>query len=87
MHLPAGVILVLVGTGCIAYTAAGAAVLDREPPFVALGVLLIAHGVGLWGTVARRKPPRARRTRRRAPRHRHSDPDELPRVRTAAHRR
>jgi hypothetical protein len=30
MHLLASVIFVLVGTGCVAYVAAGAAVLERE---------------------------------------------------------
>lgn len=45
----AGAIFVLAGAACVAYVWAGAAAFEREPPFVALGVLLIAVGAGLGG--------------------------------------
>ncbi len=49
MHIIVGAIFVLFGAAYAAYVAAGAAVLEREPPLVALGVLLIAVGAGLSG--------------------------------------
>lgn len=49
MHLLGGLILVLVGAGAVAYVARGAAAFEREPPFVAVGVMLITIGLGVFG--------------------------------------
>ena len=48
MHVLVGAILVLVGAGAVAYVARGAAAFDSEPPFLAVGVLFIAVGLGVW---------------------------------------
>ena len=47
MHLCVGAVLVLAGLACLRYVWAGAAAIEREPPFLALGVLLIGLGAGL----------------------------------------
>jgi hypothetical protein len=47
MHIIAGAILILVGAVAVAYVQRGAAAFEREPPFLAVGVLLVAIGVGL----------------------------------------
>ena len=47
MHLFVGALFVLTGLGCLRYVWAGAASFEREPPFLALGVLLLGIGVGL----------------------------------------
>ena len=47
MHLFVGSLLVLAGVACLRYVWAGAPVFEREPPFLALGVLLIGIGAGL----------------------------------------
>lgn len=48
MHIVVGMLFVLLGGFCVAYVAAGGSVFEREPPFVALGVLFLAVGAGLW---------------------------------------
>jgi hypothetical protein len=47
VHLFVGALLVLAGLGCLRYVWAGATAFEREPPFLALSVLLIGVGVGL----------------------------------------
>jgi len=47
MHILAGAIMILVGVGAVAYVQRGAAAFEREPPFLAIGVLLVAIGIGL----------------------------------------
>jgi hypothetical protein len=47
MHLFVGALLVLAGLACLRYVWAGDAAFGREPPFLALGVLLIGIGAGL----------------------------------------
>ena len=47
MHLFVGAPLVLAGLACLRYVWAGAASIEREPPFLALGVLLIGIGAGV----------------------------------------
>jgi hypothetical protein len=47
MHIIAGAILALVGAAAVAYIARGASSFEHEPPLLALGVLLVATGVGL----------------------------------------
>src|SRR4029453_16710109 len=47
MHIIAGAIMILVGVGAVAYVQGGAAALEREPPLLAIGVLLVAIGIGL----------------------------------------
>lgn len=47
MHLFVGALLVLAGVACLRYVWAGTASIEREPPFLALGVLLIGIGAGL----------------------------------------
>jgi hypothetical protein len=47
MHIIAGAILALVGAAAVAYIARGAATLEREPPLLAVGVLLVAIGIGV----------------------------------------
>jgi hypothetical protein len=47
MHIIAGAILILVGAGAVAYVQRGAAGFEREPPFLAVGVMLVAIGIGL----------------------------------------
>jgi hypothetical protein len=49
MHILAGLILVLVGAGAVAYVVQGAAAFEREPPFLAVGVMLVTIGIGLFG--------------------------------------
>src|SRR5262245_29262721 len=49
MHVIAGLILVLTGAGAVAYVARGGAVFEREPPFLAVGVMLVTIGIGLFG--------------------------------------
>jgi hypothetical protein len=44
-----GAIFCLLGAACVAYLWAGGSVLEREPPLLALGVLLIVLGAGLAG--------------------------------------
>jgi hypothetical protein len=58
MHLFLGGVLVLAGLNCLRYVWAGAATFEREPPFLALGVLLVALGLGL-GLRARTARPLA----------------------------
>ncbi|HEV8585897.1 MAG TPA: hypothetical protein VGT02_13090 [Methylomirabilota bacterium] len=48
MRIVVGTLFVLLGGISIAYVAAGGAVFPREPPLVALGVLLVAVGAGFW---------------------------------------
>src|SRR5436309_15980100 len=47
MHLFVGALLVLAGLACLRYVWAGVPAFEREPPFLALGVLLIGIGAGL----------------------------------------
>src|SRR3989442_8494044 len=47
MHIIAGAILALVGAMAVAYIARGASALEREPPLLAVGVLLVAIGIGV----------------------------------------
>jgi len=47
MHIIAGAILALVGAMAVAYIARGASALEREPPLLAVGVLLVAIGSGV----------------------------------------
>ena len=47
MHLFLGALLVLAGLACLRYVWAGATAFEREPPFLALSVLLIGIGAGL----------------------------------------
>ena len=47
MHLFVGALLVLAGLACLRYVWAAAAAIEREPPFIALGTLLIGIGAGL----------------------------------------
>jgi hypothetical protein len=49
MHLLAGLILVLVGASAVTYVARGAAAFEHEPPFLAVGVMLITIGLGVFG--------------------------------------
>src|SRR5678815_3100167 len=49
MHIVAGLILMLVGAGAGAYVAQGAAAFEREPPFLAVGIMLVTIGIGLFG--------------------------------------
>jgi hypothetical protein len=59
MHLFLGAVLGLAGLACLRYVWAGDAVFGREPPFLALSVLLIGVGAGL-GARARAAPLVAR---------------------------
>ncbi len=47
MHIIAGAILALVGAMAVAYIARGVSALEREPPLLAVGVLLVAIGIGV----------------------------------------
>src|SRR5437773_10455357 len=47
MHLFVGALLVLGGLGCLRYVFAGETAFEREPPCLALSVLLIGIGAGL----------------------------------------
>ncbi len=47
MHIIAGAILALVGAMAVVYIARGASALEREPPLLAVGVLLVAIGIGV----------------------------------------
>jgi hypothetical protein len=49
MHAIVGAIFVLLGAACFGYYRSGAATFAREPPMLAVGVLLTAIGVGMWG--------------------------------------
>src|SRR5882724_11274541 len=49
MHIMAGAILALIGAGAVAYFARGAAAFEREPPFLAVGVMLVTIGIGIGG--------------------------------------
>src|SRR2546429_2888457 len=49
MHIMAGAILALVGAGAVAYIARGASAFAREPPFLAVGVMLVTIGIGMCG--------------------------------------
>jgi len=49
MHIIAGAILALVGAAAVAYIARGAAAFEREPPFLAVGVMLVGIGIGMCG--------------------------------------
>src|SRR5438552_3478668 len=49
MHIMAGAILALVGAGAVAYIARGASAFEREPPFLAVGVMLVTIGIGMCG--------------------------------------
>src|SRR5262252_8666909 len=49
MHIIAGAIMALVGAAAVAYIARGASAFEREPPFLALGLMLVATGIGLCG--------------------------------------
>src|SRR2546428_1343658 len=49
MHIIAGAILALVGAGAVAYIARGASAFEREPPFLAVGVMLVTIGIGMCG--------------------------------------
>src|SRR5262245_42291628 len=49
MRIFVGALFILVGVYCVTYVWAGAAALEREPPFASLGVLLIGIGLGVWG--------------------------------------
>ena len=49
MHIIAGAILALIGAGAVAYIARGASAFEREPPFLAIGIMLVATGIGLCG--------------------------------------
>src|SRR5437660_2447046 len=49
MHIIAGAILALVGAGAVAYIARGASAFAREPPFLAVGVMLVTIGIGMCG--------------------------------------
>src|SRR2546430_6072498 len=50
MHIMAGAILALVGAGAVAYIARGASAFEREPPFLAVGVMLVTIGIGMCGS-------------------------------------
>jgi hypothetical protein len=47
VHLFVGALLVLAGLGCLRYVWAGDTAFEREPPFLALSILLIGMGAGL----------------------------------------
>jgi hypothetical protein len=47
VHLFVGAVFVLAGLACVRYVWAEAVTFEREPPFLALGALLVAIGVGL----------------------------------------
>jgi hypothetical protein len=47
VHLVVGALLVLAGLACLRYVWGGAAAIEREPPLLALGVLLVGIGAGL----------------------------------------
>src|SRR5262245_57608301 len=49
MRVVAGALLVLLGAAALGYVAAGAAMLQREPPLLAVGIGLLAVGGGVWG--------------------------------------
>src|SRR5215470_15676056 len=49
MHIIAGAILALIGAGAVAYIGRGASAFEREPPFLAIGIMLVATGIGLCG--------------------------------------
>jgi len=49
MHIIAGAVLALVGAAAVAYVARGASAFEREPPFLAVGVMLVAIGGGMFG--------------------------------------
>ena len=47
MHAVVAALFILPGLGCLAYVLAGESAMEREPPLLALGVLLVAIGAGL----------------------------------------
>src|SRR5437879_12217680 len=49
MHIMAGAILALVGAGAVAYIARGASAFEREPPFLAVGVMRVTIEIGMCG--------------------------------------
>src|SRR5262249_26311367 len=49
MHIIAGAILALVGAAFVAYIARGASAFEHEPPFLAIGIMLLATAIGLCG--------------------------------------
>ena len=49
MHIIAGAILALFGAAAVAYIARGASAFEREPPLLAVGVMLVAVGIGMGG--------------------------------------
>jgi hypothetical protein len=49
MHLISGAILALAGAAALAYIARGASAFEREPPFLAVGVMLVTIGIGVCG--------------------------------------
>ena len=49
MHIIAGAILAVVGAAAVVYIARGASAFEHEPPFFAIGIMLAATGIGLWG--------------------------------------
>lgn len=48
MHWFVGALLLLAGLSCVRYGLTGASGFEQEPPFLALGVLFVSAGVGLW---------------------------------------
>jgi hypothetical protein len=48
MHWFVGAICLVAGLSCLRYGWTGAPSFEREPPFLALGVLFVGAGVGLW---------------------------------------
>jgi hypothetical protein len=49
VHIVVGLIFFLLGATCVAYLWAGGSLFEREPPLLALGILLIVLGAGLAG--------------------------------------
>jgi hypothetical protein len=49
MHIVVGLIFILLGATCVAYLWAGGSLFEREPPLLALGILLIVLAAGLAG--------------------------------------
>jgi len=50
MHIISGAILALIGAGAVAYVLRGASAFEREPPFLAVGVMLVTIGIGMCGS-------------------------------------
>ena len=49
MHIVVGLIFIMLGATCVGYLWAGGPLFDREPPLLALGILLIFLAAGLAG--------------------------------------